>query len=153
MWALVPWPGIEPGPSALGVQSLSHWATRELHLIAFLIVRISDRHINRKKNKTKEKLYQPSQAMAVSQVWVTVQQKREHLHPQLSPGQTGQRCDQFPSSSPRGPQVIPNEVLYLQIPAWTKPGTPYTGSWPCWLNQFIHFYLKERKKTKKKATF
>ena len=30
MWDLVPWPGIEPGPSALGAQSLSHWTTREV---------------------------------------------------------------------------------------------------------------------------
>ena len=30
MWDLVPWPGIEPGPRALGVQSLSHWTTREV---------------------------------------------------------------------------------------------------------------------------
>ena len=26
---LVPWPGIEPAPSALEVQSLNHWTTRE----------------------------------------------------------------------------------------------------------------------------
>ena len=25
MWDLVPWPGIKPGPPALGAQSLSHW--------------------------------------------------------------------------------------------------------------------------------
>ena len=30
MWYLVPWPGIEPWPSALGAQSLSHWTTREV---------------------------------------------------------------------------------------------------------------------------
>ena len=30
MWDLVPWPGIEPGLPALGVQSLSHWTTREV---------------------------------------------------------------------------------------------------------------------------
>ena len=30
MWALVPWPGIEPGPPALGVWDLSHWTTREV---------------------------------------------------------------------------------------------------------------------------
>ena len=29
MWDLVPWPGIEPRPPALGVQTLSHWTTRE----------------------------------------------------------------------------------------------------------------------------
>ena len=29
-WDLVPWPGIEPGPPALGAQSLSHWTTREI---------------------------------------------------------------------------------------------------------------------------
>ena len=28
MWDLVPWPGIEPGPPALGAQSISHWTTR-----------------------------------------------------------------------------------------------------------------------------
>ena len=30
MWDLVPWPGTEPGPPALGVWSLSHWTTREV---------------------------------------------------------------------------------------------------------------------------
>ena len=30
MWGLVPWPGVEPGPVALGVWSLSHWTTREV---------------------------------------------------------------------------------------------------------------------------
>ena len=36
MWDLVPWPGIEPGPPALGVQSLSHWTTREVPHQLFL---------------------------------------------------------------------------------------------------------------------
>ena len=30
MWDLVPQPGIQPRPPALGVQSLSHWTTREV---------------------------------------------------------------------------------------------------------------------------
>ena len=30
MWDLVPWPGIESGPPALGMQILSHWNTREV---------------------------------------------------------------------------------------------------------------------------
>ena len=30
MWDLVPWPGIEPGPTALGTWSLSHGTTREV---------------------------------------------------------------------------------------------------------------------------
>ena len=30
MWDLVPWPGTEPWPLALGAQSLSHWITREV---------------------------------------------------------------------------------------------------------------------------
>ena len=30
MQDLVPWPGIEPGPGALGAWSLSHWTTREV---------------------------------------------------------------------------------------------------------------------------
>ena len=30
LWDLVPWPGIEPRPPALGVQSFSHWTTREV---------------------------------------------------------------------------------------------------------------------------
>ena len=34
IWDLVPWPGIEPGSPALGVQSLSHWSTREVPLMA-----------------------------------------------------------------------------------------------------------------------
>ena len=34
-WDLVPRPGMEPGPPALGVQSLSHWATREVPHLSF----------------------------------------------------------------------------------------------------------------------
>ena len=30
MWDLVPWPGIELRPPALGAQSLSHWTTRDV---------------------------------------------------------------------------------------------------------------------------
>ena len=30
MWGLVPWPGSDLGPPALGVWNLSHWATREV---------------------------------------------------------------------------------------------------------------------------
>ena len=30
VWDLAPWPGIKPCPPALGVQSLSHWTTREV---------------------------------------------------------------------------------------------------------------------------
>ena len=30
MWDLAPWPGIKPKPPALGVQSLSHWTSREV---------------------------------------------------------------------------------------------------------------------------
>ena len=29
MWDLVPWPGIKPGPPALGAWSLTHWTSRE----------------------------------------------------------------------------------------------------------------------------
>ena len=29
MWDLVPLPGLEPGPPALGVRSLNHWTTRK----------------------------------------------------------------------------------------------------------------------------
>ena len=41
MWDLVPWPGIKPEASVLGVRSLSHWTGREVPLlfkrVAFLI--------------------------------------------------------------------------------------------------------------------
>ena len=30
LWDLISWSGIEPGPCALGVWSLSHWTTREV---------------------------------------------------------------------------------------------------------------------------
>ena len=40
MWDLVPWPGIEPGPPALGAQSLNHWATREVLPPLFFILYI-----------------------------------------------------------------------------------------------------------------
>ena len=29
MWDLVPWPGVEPRPAALGVRCFSHWPTRK----------------------------------------------------------------------------------------------------------------------------
>ena len=36
MWDLVPRPGIEPGPPALGAQSLTHWTTRKVaHFFLF----------------------------------------------------------------------------------------------------------------------
>ena len=38
MWDLVPQPGMEPGPPALGAWSLSHWTTREVPLGFFLSV-------------------------------------------------------------------------------------------------------------------
>ena len=37
MWDLAPWPGIKPGPPALGAQSLSHWTTREVPPSWFLM--------------------------------------------------------------------------------------------------------------------
>ena len=35
MWNLIPWPGIEPRPPALGAPSLKHWTTREVLLEPF----------------------------------------------------------------------------------------------------------------------
>ena len=35
MWDLVPWPGMEPKPPALGARSLSHWITRKVFRIIF----------------------------------------------------------------------------------------------------------------------
>ena len=35
MWDLVPWPGIKPRPSAVDVQSLSHWTIREVSMYPF----------------------------------------------------------------------------------------------------------------------
>ena len=35
MWDLVPWPGIEPGPFALGLWSPSYWTTREVPIFCF----------------------------------------------------------------------------------------------------------------------
>ena len=40
MWNLVPWPGIEPGSPAPGVQSLGHWTTREVLVVHFQRVQI-----------------------------------------------------------------------------------------------------------------
>ena len=37
MWDLVPWPGIEPRPPALGAWSLNHWTTRKVPLYFILI--------------------------------------------------------------------------------------------------------------------
>ena len=33
MWGLVPCPGIEPGPPALGEQTLSHWSISEVPVL------------------------------------------------------------------------------------------------------------------------
>ena len=33
MWDLVPRPGVEPGPPALGAWRLTHWTTREVSII------------------------------------------------------------------------------------------------------------------------
>ena len=38
VWDLVPWPGIEPRPPALGVWSLSRWTTREVLCPAGLLL-------------------------------------------------------------------------------------------------------------------
>ena len=38
---LVPQPGIEPGPPALGAQSLTHWTTREVPLSARLDLKVN----------------------------------------------------------------------------------------------------------------
>ena len=38
MWNLVPWPGIKPGSPALGACSLSHWTTREVPILVFLML-------------------------------------------------------------------------------------------------------------------
>ena len=35
LWDLVSWPGLEPRPPALGVQSLSHWTTREVTVVFY----------------------------------------------------------------------------------------------------------------------
>ena len=35
IWNLVAWPGIKPGSPAWGVQSLSHWTTREVPSLGF----------------------------------------------------------------------------------------------------------------------
>ena len=40
MWDLVPWPGIEPVPPALEVQSLNHGTTREVPTSIFLSERL-----------------------------------------------------------------------------------------------------------------
>ena len=36
IWYLVPWPGIKPGPPALGAQPLSHWSTREGQCLVYV---------------------------------------------------------------------------------------------------------------------
>ena len=36
-WDLLPWPGMEPRPPALGAQSLIHWTSREVPWLSFYI--------------------------------------------------------------------------------------------------------------------
>ena len=38
MWDLVPWPRIEPRPSAVGAQNLNHWTTREVPCFLILML-------------------------------------------------------------------------------------------------------------------
>ena len=45
MWDLVPWPGIEPWPPALGAWNLSHWTTREVPTL--LLLKSDTKHIAR----------------------------------------------------------------------------------------------------------
>ena len=45
MWDLVPSPGIEPWPPALGAQNLSHWTTREVPTL--LLLKSDTKHIAR----------------------------------------------------------------------------------------------------------
>ena len=37
LWDLVPWPGIKPGPPALGAWCLSHWTTRKSQFLKCLL--------------------------------------------------------------------------------------------------------------------
>ena len=46
MWDLVPWPEIEPGSSALGAWSLSHWNTRKFPTSPFFIGCIQTQKLN-----------------------------------------------------------------------------------------------------------
>ena len=44
---LVPWPGVEPVPLALGAQSLSHWTTREVPLKEGFTSNLSQNYLSR----------------------------------------------------------------------------------------------------------
>ena len=37
MWDLAPQPGMEPRPPVLGPRSLSHWASREVPIVAYFL--------------------------------------------------------------------------------------------------------------------
>ena len=49
MWVLVPRPGIEPEPPALGAQSLSHWTPMEARGRYFYHPRLMDKEIETKR--------------------------------------------------------------------------------------------------------
>ena len=49
MWDLVPWSGMEPRAPALGAPSLSHWTTREVHLL-LLLCRVTQKQFSFKFN-------------------------------------------------------------------------------------------------------
>ena len=51
MWDLVPWPGIEPGPPALGGQSLSHWTNQKVPVAYLFITSTSLSSLGRLGNK------------------------------------------------------------------------------------------------------
>ena len=51
LWDLVPWPGIEPGPPALGARSLNHCAIREVaEIIEFRKITLLQ-HVGGNKNE------------------------------------------------------------------------------------------------------
>ena len=45
MWDLVPWPGIKPGPPALGAWNHSHWTTREGPFSFFFLIPNLTQHV------------------------------------------------------------------------------------------------------------
>ena len=63
IWDLVPWPGTEPGPPALGVRSLSHW-TREV------LTSASVRPHMVEKNNSKKSIKAPSLIPLVTPTFV-----------------------------------------------------------------------------------
>ena len=115
MWDLVPWPGIEPGPPALGTQSLSPWATRDIPLPAFLTIVSSKscpRNLHLPRRNSHNLTSRPSPCLT---------------SPSPRLGFSFQSLSPYDMSFGPCPGQSPRELLTAHFPCGSTPGPPSTS--------------------------